>query len=60
MDDEPLIVQIILGDISEHQRNTYSSIWGKELYPVAFNPLDDDEDNVRYDFSSRSRYPMIR
>ena len=58
--DEPVIIQLLFKDITEHQRNYYNSIWGKELYPVAFNPLDDDEENYKYDFGSRSRYHMIR
>ena len=54
-----ILVSILLDDdISEHMRNLYSTITGNELYPVAFNPLE--EDTEWYVFRSKARYPMIR
>ena len=63
--DEPLLVRLILEEnCKEHMRNCYSSITGKELYPVAVNRLDedyvDDEIGPYYRFGGKSRYKMIR
>ena len=63
--DEPLLVRLILEDCNkEHMRNLYSSITGKELYPVAVNRLDEDyfdeEIGPYYVFGGKSWYKMIR
>ena len=58
MEEKPIIISILREDISEHMRNVYSTIEGKELYPVALNPLE--EDTEWYCFGSRARYNMIR
>lgn len=63
-DDEPIICQLIFNDFSEHSSNYYSSIWGKELYPVAFNPLDETGRSV-YNMNvtrctCKGKYTMIR
>jgi hypothetical protein len=58
---EPLLVRLVKQKgLKEHQRGTYSSIYGKELYPVSFNPLDDDK-NAWYIFRKyKNRYVMRR
>ena len=65
MIDEPLLVRLILEEnCKEHMRNIYSSITGKELYPVAINCLDEDyvDDDIGpyYVFGGKSGYKMIR
>ena len=58
MDNEPIIISSLLEGISEHMRDAYNSIKGKELYPVAFNPLDEEVE--WYSFKCKAKYPMIR
>ena len=43
-----------------HKKNDYSSIYGKIIYPVAFNPLDSKRRNAYYSFRQENRYEMIR
>ena len=57
--DEHLIIQIISDDYKEHQSNHYSSIWGKEIYPVAFNPIEENRGRAKYDFRKNNRYKMM-
>jgi len=54
---------IVQGEVDlrpEHKRNEYNSIYGKIIYPVAFNPLDEGGKSV-YVFDNRKcYYEMIR
>ena len=47
----------LLKEDSEHMRLLYSSVYGKEIYPVAINDFDC---KARYEFDSKARYGMIR
>ena len=44
----------------EHIRREYSPIYGKIIYPVAFNPLDSSQRKSYYKFGKNNRYEMIR
>lgn len=43
---------------SEHIKDIYSSIWGKEIYPVAIHKLSDKD--CKYNFESKAWYFMVR
>ena len=46
---------------SEHQSHNYSSIYGKIIYPVAFNPLCNDGRNAYYKFNyDKNKYYFVR
>ena len=46
---------------SFHKKNVYSSIYGKIIYPVAFNLLESKRRNAYYSFRrEKYRYEMIR
>ena len=47
----------LLKEDSEHMRLLYSSVYGKEIYPVAINDFDCKS---KYEFDSKARYGMIR
>lgn len=43
-----------------HRNMRYNNIYGKNIYPVAFNPLDNKRKSY-YKFNyQRNRYEMIR
>ena len=47
----------LLKENTEHMRSIYSSIYGKEIYPVA---VFDFKEKGYYDFTSKSKYNMVR
>lgn len=47
----------LLKEDSEHMRLLYSSVYGKEIYPVTINDFDC---KAKYEFDSKARYEMIR
>jgi len=54
------LLRFDVNERSEHQRHDYSTIYGKIIYPVAFNPLDDKK-RAHYKFNCHNnRYEMIR
>ena len=47
-------------EYSEHQRYDYNAIYGKIIYPVALNALDEDNSKAYYYFNQGNRYEMVR
>lgn len=40
------LLRFDVNERSEHQRHDYSTIYGKIIYPVAFNPLNDKKEHI--------------
>lgn len=55
-----LIAQEEVSFRPEHKRNGYNSIYGKIIYPVAFNPLDERGNSVYVFDNKKCYYEMIR
>lgn len=64
--EEPFIIRELkkYHHQSGHIKDIYSSIWGKEIYPVAINELSEDfydsNKDCKYNFKSKAWYFMVR
>lgn len=54
------LLRFDVDEYSEHQRHNYNTIYGKIIYPVALNTIDEDNSKAYYYFNQGNRYEMVR
>lgn len=58
--EDNLILRSKINTFEEHQKYIYSSIYGKELHRVAFNPINKLNNSQYYNFKHDNKYIMVR